>query len=196
MSVLSFFNNEIGLLTIDGFLKHIQNMIYQVNTFIINAADYPGIPPGTPSGTSLTTYINNPYAVNLYGIKLRLANPPGICQPFTGLVLSINYTHTYADTKYPRIVTNIDPYTYQVTHTTTYFTSRILDQPNDILNFAVGYDYEGFSARVSLLYQADIFEQVNFWPEQRQDTEKSSRWDLSVKQKLPWFGIQVFFDMK
>ena len=195
-AVLSFFNNEIGLLTIDGFLKHIQNMIYQVNTFIINAADYPGIPPGTPSGTSLTTYINNPYAVNLYGIELDWQTHLWyLPEPFTGLVLSINYTHTYADTKYPRIVTNIDPYTYQVTHTTTYFTSRILDQPNDILNFAVGYDYEGFSARVSLLYQADIFEQVNFWPEQRQDTEKSSRWDLSVKQKLPWFGIQVFFDM-
>jgi TonB-dependent receptor len=195
-AVLSLYNNAIGLFTIDGFLKHIQNMIYQVQTFIINASDYPGIPPGTPSGTALTTYVNNTYTVNLYGVEFDWQTHLWyLPEPFTGIVISINYTHTYSDTKYPEILTDIDQYTYQVTHPVTYFTSRILDQPNNILNFAVGYDYEGFSARVSLIYQADIFEAVNFWPELREDTDKYTRWDLSVKQNLPWYGVQVFFDM-
>jgi TonB-dependent receptor len=195
-AVLSIFNNAIGLFTIDGFLKHIDNMIYKVSKFIVNPSDYPGIPSDTKSGTALTTYINDIYSVDLYGVELDWQTHFWyLPNPFTGLVLSVNYTHTYSDTKYPLIVTNTDPYTGFPTHVETFFSSRILDQPNNIFNLAVGYDYEGFSARVSLLYQADIFKQVNFWPELRYTTDKQTRWDLSVKQKLPWFGIQVFFDM-
>ncbi|MDR3627714.1 MAG: TonB-dependent receptor [Ignavibacteriaceae bacterium] len=195
-AILSIYNNEIGLFTIDGFLKHIKDMIYSSDQFIINAADYPGIPAGTKSGTELTTYINNPYDVNLYGVELDWqTNLWYLPKPFSGIVFSINYTHIFSDTKYPKTLTNIDEYTYQITHPITYFTSRILDQPNDILNIAIGYDYEGFSARVSVLYQDNIFKNPDFWPELRQDTQASTRWDLSVKQKLPWYGVQLFFDM-
>jgi hypothetical protein len=134
--------------------------------------------------------------VDLYGIEFDWQTHLWyLPNPFTGLVLSVNYTHTYSNTKYPQVVTTLDPNTYQVTHSISYFSSRILDQPDNILNLAVGYDYEGFSARVSLLYQADIFKQVNFWPELRYATDKQTRWDLSVKQKLPWFGVQAFFDI-
>lgn len=195
-AILSIYNNEIGLFTVDGFLKHIKNMIYSLDQYITNPSDYPGIPANTKSGTKLTTYINNPYDVDLYGIELDWQTHLWyLPDPFTGIVFSINYTHTFSDTKYPLTVTSIDENTYQVTHTQTSFSSRILDQPNNILNMAVGYDYAGFSARVSLLYQADIFKNVNFWPEYRQDTDKYTRWDLSVKQRLPWYGVQVFLNI-
>ena len=70
-----------------------------------------------------------------------------------------------------------------------------IEVENVLFKRTLGYDYEGFSARVSLLYQANIFKNINFWPEYRQDTDKYTRWDLSIKQKLPWYGIQAFLNI-
>ncbi|HEX3074936.1 MAG TPA: hypothetical protein VHP30_15085 [Ignavibacteriales bacterium] len=55
-----------------------------------------------------------------------------------------------------------------------------------------GYDYKDFSMRVSMLYQEAIFTGPNFWPQLRSNTLTYRRWDISAKQKLPWFNIQVF----
>jgi hypothetical protein len=32
--------------------------------------------------------------------------------------------------------------------------------------------------------------------QQRVNSAKFTRWDLSVKQDLPWFGMQLFFDLR
>ena len=62
----------------------------------------------------------------------------------------------------------------------------------DILNMAVGYDYKGFSCRLSMLYQADVFKSPNFYWELRGRIEDYFRMDFSLKQKLPWAGLQVY----
>ena len=48
---------------------------------------------------------------------------------------------------------------------------------------------------MSMLYQADIFSGPNFWPQLRTTTASYRRWDLSIKQDLPWFGLQVYGDV-
>jgi hypothetical protein len=82
-----------------------------------------------------------------------------------------------------------------MTYNDLYYTDRLLNQPDDIFNLAMGYDYRGFSMRVSMLYQADVFKGENFWPELRVHADKYLRWDLSVKQELPWFGLQLYTDV-
>ena len=77
----------------------------------------------------------------------------------------------------------------------TSYTSRMLNQPNDIANLAVGYDYKGFSARVSMIYIDNVFTHPDFWMQNRTNTAKYTRWDLSVKQDLPWYNVQIYFDM-
>ena len=74
----------------------------------------------------------------------------------------------------------------------TFYTARLLNQPNDILNLMLGYDHEGFSARVSFLFQDNIFRNPDFWPQLRTMSARYGRWDLSVKQELPWVGLQVY----
>ena len=59
----------------------------------------------------------------------------------------------------------------------------------------MGYDYKGFSARVSMLYQDDILSSVDFWEELRSSTDKYIRWDISAKQKLPIKGLQIFLNL-
>jgi hypothetical protein len=71
----------------------------------------------------------------------------------------------------------------------------MLNQPNDLLNLAVGYDYAGFSVRVSMLFQDNIFKHPDFWLQQRVLSAKYTRWDISVKQDLPWYGIQLLFNV-
>ena len=45
-----------------------------------------------------------------------------------------------------------------------------------------------------MLYKTDVFTQTNFWPELRKTTDDYRRWDLSIKQKLPTKGLEIFFN--
>jgi len=77
----------------------------------------------------------------------------------------------------------------------TFYTSRLLYQPKYIVNISLGYDYRGFSMRVSMLYQDNIFKNPDFWLQNRVHSDKYLRFDLSAKQELPWYGIQVYFNL-
>jgi len=88
--------------------------------------------------------------------------------------------------------TNIKIVNRRTVYVDTTFKARLLDQPVDLINMSLGFDYEGFSIRVSMLYHTDIFTGVNFWPQLRSHTSDYRRWDLAAKQKLPWYGIEVF----
>ena len=39
------------------------------------------------------------------------------------------------------------------------------------------------------------FAGTNFWPQLRSTTSAYTRWDLSVKQNLPWLGVQLYGDI-
>ena len=72
---------------------------------------------------------------------------------------------------------------------------RLIDQPNDIINLSLGYDYKGFSGRLSMLYTGDVFMSTDFWPELRQTTDAYQRYDLSMKQKLPVEGLELYLNI-
>jgi TonB-dependent receptor len=196
---LSVYNNEIGLFTINGFYKRIEDLIFSVDRYIIDPEDYPGVSDisDITTGYSISTYINNPYKVDLWGIELDWQTHfwylPG---PLSGLVFNINYTHTYSEAKYPRTSVNVVYFpTYEKTIEESYYENRLINQPKDILNMAIGFDYKGFSSRISMLLQSDVFKGESYWPELRVITDDYVRWDFSAKQDLPWFGIQAFFDL-
>jgi TonB-dependent receptor len=195
---LSFYENTIGLFTIGGFLKQINDLIYGWQFYKSGVNALPYFPPGLitsstkPSGVyAINTYVNNPKRVDDYGIEVDWQTHfwylPG---PLSGLVFSINYTHIYSKAEYP--FTNIKTVGRKTVYVDTTFTDRLLDQPDDILNVSLGFDYLDFSVRVSMLYQTDIFTGVNFWPQLRSHTSAYRRWDLAAKQKLPWYGLEVF----
>ncbi len=197
--VAAFHSNEIGLLTLNGFKKRIEDLIFFSKTYVTDVSQYPDLP--APSGQlfEFNTYINNPIAIDVYGIETEWQTHFWyLPQPFTGLVLNINYTHIFSEASYPRSelsVTYDDDGNATTTRLDTAYTTRLLNQPNDILNLTIGYDYMGFSARVSMLYQDNIFKKPDFWMQNRVNSATYTRWDLSVKQELPWYGMQLFFNM-
>ena len=73
----------------------------------------------------------------------------------------------------------------------------MIDQPNDILNLTVGYDIGGFSARLSFLYQDNVFQKAHTTYEELDSySDAYYRWDFTAYQKLPWIqGLQVYLNL-
>jgi len=199
----SFYENNVGLFTAGGFIKEIDDLIFFASKRVEDPSRYEGL-PATTVLYSITTTFNNPNRVNLWGIELDWQTHFWyLPAPFGGLVLNANYTHVVSDAKYPLSrISNLDYYLdapgppyVTATQVDTFYTDRLLRQPRDIVNISAGYDYSGFSARLSMLFQTNVFGGDNFWPEMRAVGDDYLRWDLSVKQNLPWFGLQLFLNL-
>jgi TonB-dependent receptor len=192
----SFYENRIGLFTIGGFLKQIENLIYPwtFNKAGLEAAPYylPYRQPAAHLTYNISTFVNSPYRINNWGLELDWQTHFWyLPNPLKGLVLNINYTYGYSTAEYPFIYAGAT----SATDIDTSFTDRLLYQPNHIVNFSIGYDYKDFSVRVSMLYYDDVFAAVSQWPQLRASTASYTRWDVSFRQKLPWFGLQIFGDI-
>jgi TonB-dependent receptor len=197
--VVAVHSNEVGLFTVTGFKKTIRDLIFFDESFVTSLSAYPELPAKPNQLYQFDTYINSPNKVDVYGIETEWQTHFWyLPQPFTGLVLSINYTHIFSEASYPKTIVNTqydEEGNVVITYQDTVYKNRLLNQPDDILNLVMGYDYGGFSARVSVLYNNNIFKQPAFWMQERVNSAKYTRWDLSVKQDLPWFGLQIFFSI-
>ncbi len=199
----SFYDNTIGLFTIGAFLKQIDDLIYQTNFYVVDSAAVPYLPPNlstlAPTGTyNIFTFVNDPFRINNWGIELDWQTHFWyLPHPLDGLVLNVNYTHIFSKAQYPysELRRIGGPRVFTFVNVDTSFTSRLITQPNNIVNLSLGYDYEGFSIRVSMLFQDDIFTGLSFWDQLRTTTSAYTRWDLSVKQNLPWFNLQLYGDL-
>lgn len=196
---LSFYENALGLFTIGGFTKKINDLIYLPQGKVILRPEEIGMDESVER-FKLTTYINNEFPAHLWGIEVSWQTHfwylPGVLK---GLVLDVNYTHNYSKTKYTltRMDRVFDPatFSYKETYVDTFYESRMIYQPDDIINVSLGYDYSGFSIRASLLYQSDIFASTDFHDKLRQTTDDHSRWDISIKQELPLDGLQLYLNL-
>lgn len=71
--------------------------------------------------------------------------------------------------------------------------SRVPGQPSSLLNLTLGYDYEGFSARLSYLYQSDRVAGISITNVALDShTANYERWDLTLQQNISDWGIQFF----
>jgi TonB-dependent receptor len=157
---LSFSENTVGLFTVGGFLKNIDNMIYPW-TFTkrgLEAAPYylTTKNPDPNASYTINTYKNNPYVVVTWGLEFDWQTHFWyLPNPFKGLILNVNYTHVTSKAEYPYTLFKTVGRVQQVIDTS--YIDRLISQPNHIVNLSLGYDYKDFSVRVSMLYQADIF---------------------------------------
>jgi TonB-dependent receptor len=192
---VSAYNNEVGLLAVSPFLKQIDDLIFYQGTHITDPSEYPGVPSYT-KGYSLYTNINNPYQVNLWGVETEWQTHFWyLPYPFDGLVLNVNYTHIFSSAKYPYTITRTGGYPPKTTYVDTFYTARLLQQPNDLVNLSIGYDYRKFSVLASMIYQTQVYSGTNFYNSYRYDKAKYVRWDLAAHQGLPWFGLEAFLDI-
>jgi len=196
---ISIYDNTLGLFTIGGFLKQIDDLIYSWTFYASGDQVTPYLPHSIVSSAgngnyAIYTFVNNSYTIDNYGMELDWQTHFWyLPEPFSGLVFSANYTHIFSKAEYPFVYAKTTG--RSISYIDTSFTDRLLYQPDDIVNLSLGFDYKDFSIRVSMLYQTDIFTGPDFWPQLRSHTSAYTRWDLSAKQELPWFGIQIYGDI-
>ena len=199
---VSVYNNNIGLFTAGGFLKQIDGLIFGTGDVypLKNWTAFPEVPPTTPNlaGYTVNYSINNPYRTNVWGAEVEWQTHFWyLPNPFNGLVMNVNYTHIFSKAKYPYAFladTGSYPRIGKMQVQQPYY-DRLYNQPNDIANLSIGYDYKGFSILVSMIYKANVFTGTNFWPDLRNRQPDWTRWDISAKQSLPWNGLQVYLDI-
>jgi len=203
--VVAFNSKKLGLLSLSYFTKNIDGMIYSSGKRYIvegTANSLYGLPHYTDKKFINDFKLNNPYAVKLEGFEIdyqtRFWYLPGM---LSGLVFNTNYTRTTSQVKYPRttidyVISWVPSFQIVTVNLDSFYVDRLIDQPSDIFNYSLGYDYKGFSARFSMLYMSDVFKTTNFWPELRQTTDSYRRYDLSMKQKLPVVkGLEIYLNI-
>ncbi len=193
---VSAYDNSIGLFAVSPFLKRINDLVFYQSSYITDPSAYPGI-PGYTTGYSIGTYINNSYPVDLWGIETEWETHfwylPG---PFNGLVLNINYTHIFSKARYPYTYTANSGFPlYKPIYVDTFYVDRLIQQPDDIVNLSLGYDYAQFSILVSMIYQSNVYYGTNFYNSLRSDKSTYTRWDIAVNQGLPWYGLSAFLNI-
>ncbi|MEN8157405.1 MAG: TonB-dependent receptor [Bacteroidota bacterium] len=195
---LSFKKDHLGLFTFGVFSKKIDKMIFDLGRrMIVDSTYIDDLPAEYINSKVIYTTANNAHTAYVKGVEIDWQTSfwylPGVLK---GLVLNVNYTHIFSDARYPyNVIENhaVNPWDPPVwVNTDTFYTARLIDQPDDVVNVQIGYDYKGFSARISMLYQARIFASADVWPELSALSDDYLRWDLSVKQELPWYGMQLF----
>ncbi|HVN48189.1 MAG TPA: TonB-dependent receptor [Bacteroidota bacterium] len=206
--LLSLHSNDLGLLTIGGFYKEIKNFTYATsyhlhsqavyNKFGITGLDsvtsFPELSPVTDDDAVLNTFVNSQYIAYVKGLEVDLQTRLWyLPAPFNGIVLGINYTHVWSRAIYPYYDENA------LRGVITKFTDstrvgRLIDQPNDILNSYVGYDYKGFSAKVTFTFQGNSVTYVGAYPETDGFSKDYFSVGFSARQMLPWTGLSIFFD--
>lgn len=196
---VSIYDNYVGLFTVSGFTKTIDDLIISVSYKL-----HPEIPqlPGlnVPESWYQTdrptvyTNINNPYEAKYKGFEIDWQTNFWYLPSFLkGLVLNINYTYIKSETTYQGYylakgdsLIRVRPPVYNtILITDSVRVGRMPDQPKHIANITIGYDYKNFSARLSFLYQTDISAYVHATnPLFDTFSGEYARWDLSLKQKV------------
>jgi TonB-dependent receptor len=207
-AAVSVYQRYVGLLTASAFTKSIADLVISLNYRV-----HPDVPvlPGMNLPQAwidadpvygADTYMNNPFEATYRGFELDWQTnfwyAPSIMR---GVVLSANYTYLQSEMDYQRFflvqsdsIKTIRPRTYYMTmKDDSLRTGRMPDQPTHVANVTLGYDFRGFSARVSYLYQSDVSTSISLRQSDLLDTFSGAyaRWDLSLSQRLRQ-GFEVF----
>jgi TonB-dependent receptor len=200
---VSIYESHVGFLNVSGFYKKIDDLVLYEGIPGVDDSIYTllnvnlNIPKGWLDGAQqVNTWINNPSPAQYRGVEFDWqTNFWYLPSVFKGLIFNLNWTY---------IVSSIDVKQYKatrktitdptdpkhkrqiavVTYDSTSRTQRMPDQPAHIFNTTLGYDFHGFSIRLSYLYQSDKVTSVGSVPLTDGFTAAYGRWDLVLQQKL------------
>jgi TonB-dependent receptor len=210
--IFTIYSNRLGLFSIGGYYKTISDFSYYTQYQVYEEARMrPGLESvesitaktgNSPQvGAILNTYINTPYDATVKGLEVdfqtRLWYLPGLLH---GIVLGVNYTMIESKTTYPWrdtfTVPNPNPPPRNIPDVLdSTRTGRLINQPDNIMNAYIGYDYRGFSTRVSYTFIENAVSSVGRFDEQDGFTRDYHRFDFSARQRLPFKGLEIYLDV-
>jgi len=200
----SFYSNKMGLFTVGGFYKQMENIIFQKTSHIWNQEDIDRLQiPGGQAGYRMRSYENADKA-NVWGFEIDLQTQfiliPFMPRFLKGIVLNANYARVWSEAYYPQYSneTITDWTTWPPTVTSDYKEwdrkGPLVGQADQIFNMSLGYDIGGLSARLSFLYQGASKSRIGVIEEEDEWDDDFWRWDASVIYKFnDWIGFNLNF---
>ncbi|GIV36362.1 MAG: TonB-dependent receptor [Cyclobacteriaceae bacterium] len=189
---LSFYAyNKYGLLTISGFYKLLKNIDYNRVFTKILPVDDPFV------GYEISSPVNSTQNTKIYGGEIDLqANLRFLPKPFSNFIIAANLTLLRSETFYPFIPApqrlTEPPYTpFAVLD--AFRAGRAPRQANLISNISIGYEYKGFSGRISMVHQGNTLAVVGPVPALDSYTGGNTRFDMTLKQKLRK-NLSIYFN--
>lgn len=212
------YNSKFGLLTINPFYKQIDNSIVNLGRYfplrndrIVAAPEgFVELLPGTDfypvedlqdvSQTNIP--INNPEKEEYYGVEFsyqtnfhRLSN-----KVLKGIVLDVNLTLSRSERLSPSfqdVVIGIDSTGFIPKDIIGYeYSTRAggANQPGFVINAILGWDYKGFSSRISYRFQDKIFSGLDAELSFADDyTDIFQTLDVSFKQRI-FKGLDIYLN--
>ncbi len=187
---VTFHGNKIGLFSVSGFYKTVQDKIW--NRVYMRIAGDPIVEPFRETDVvEVSLWENHKHDISLQGVEFEWQTSfwylPGPLKYFT---LNLNYTYTHSETKYPD--TKLDqvmdpetgrPYTVRID---TVITGPMLFQPKHILNASLGFNYKGFNTWLSFQYNGNIMTEKNYKVDAKDKLkEHFYRMDLQMTYEIP-----------
>ena len=209
---VTFHGNKLGLLSAGAFHKKIDGFVYDA-VYQLDAAQRAGVDSlarytiirdGNPvvipqSNAQVQRPLNNPNEATVKGLEFEFQTSFWYLPNFlSNIVFGLNYTYVESETTYPfydiDVLPGRPPIAVLVDSSRT---GRLLDQANDIVNTFVGYDYKGFSARLSFTFQGNAVNEIGSeFPERDGFTRDYFRLDFAARQKLPVANGELFLDVQ
>ncbi len=204
---VSVYSNSLGLFTVGGFYKEIDNLIYKVTKRIRQGDSLQNLPdplflrynPYTDlKGFELTEPVNNEPTAYVRGLELEWQTHFWyLPKPLNGLILNANVAFIDTETRYPQYVETrgSPPFYRDKKDSLIYREERLQNQPNTVGNVSLGYDKGGFSARLSYYYQGNTLNSISrIFPIEDKYKAELSRWDLKVRQNITR-NLALFVDL-
>ncbi|NJK95196.1 MAG: hypothetical protein HC905_10040 [Bacteroidales bacterium] len=91
------------------------------------------------------------------------------------------------------------PFEFETVYSDTTLKTPLINQAKHIINSSLGYDYKGFSIRVSYRKVPETFigfvANVHDVKEEEKYSASFQQWDISITQDIPWItGLQIFLN--
>jgi TonB-dependent receptor len=196
----SLYSNYIGLFSVSAYYKEIKDMYYSINGIQVayqdgqRILDSLGVKVANPFGTgdfNLTYQSNSTKPTRIWGLEVEHQINFWFLPSFlSNFVLSYNCSIIRSETYVPRG----DFETYFIQIGPIHLEKRkpvikevkqnLENSPDFILNVSLGYDFGGFSARVSLFHQSKS--NSYFSNDGKSDVQINAltRIDMTLKQKI------------
>lgn len=210
-AAVSVYTNDVGLLSIGGFIKNIDNMFVSVEGGILSAekANAYGLEAKPYSLSGDYVNLDNSW---VKGIEFEAQTHFGFLPaPFDRFVLNVNMSRMWSETSYYKW--NQQEGTYYVYHDNFQFQrpaigisekshfevlkAKLPTQVTFICNAALGYDYKKFSGRVSMSYQDAYVSKPDAYRRYGKDEYSDTylRFDASFKYKVNKF-VSVLMNLQ
>ncbi len=200
---VSLYENKLGLLTIGGFYKEIDGFEHFKEIKIIDKEEdnaihnYKYLANVTQS---IFTFINNEKPAYVRGLEFDWqTNFWYLPKPLNGLVLNLNYTRIASETQYSTVKLETitpnpaTPWVKEYVKIEDYDERNLIRQPKEIMNIQVGYDIGGLSTRLAYYFQGKTLTGKGNIEETDRYSVDYSRWDFTMKYKLPVDGLSLYF---